>query len=129
MNLLYVGCSVCRNVVPLFCGGQFMPHAPVPTTSSSMGFSCQICGLIPPFFICTICWTRQMLYLPGSTPTQMQSLPNQTQYIAPVIQANPRMGQPNPNTFSDVAKEGLKSFGGAVGKALVEQAFRAWVRP
>jgi hypothetical protein len=128
MNLLYVGCSVCRHVIPLFCAGQFMPHPPVPAISTPMGFNCQICGFIPPFVTCTICWTRQMLYLPGTTP-QMQSAPSHTQYIAPVVQANPGTGQPNPSLFTEVAKEGLKSFGGAAGKAVIDQCFRAWLHP
>jgi hypothetical protein len=123
--MLYVGCSVCRNVTYLVCAGQLFPHVPVPITRTPMGISCNFCGPLPLFFTCTICWTRQALYLPGLNPMQIKPMLNQTQYIAPVVQANPGLGQPEMNRkFSDVAKDILK-----IGiEVAVQQSVKAWLK-
>lgn len=122
--MLYAGCSVCRGVTPLWCSGQFMPHVPVPAILTPMGFGCQVCGTVPPIFICTFCWTRQQLYFPGSAPTA--PAPGATQYMAPVVQANPDIGQHEVSSkMSDVvAKAAVK-----VTSEFAISAFKAWVAP
>ena len=122
--MLYAGCSVCQGVTPLWCSGQFMPHMPVPAVATQTGYNCQVCGALPPIFTCTYCWTRQLLYLPGSQQTQPS--PSVTQYMAPVVQANPGLGQHELNSkFSDVAKKALVD----IGKECAISFFKAWLAP
>jgi hypothetical protein len=63
--MLVAGCSNCRSVAPLWCAGQFMPHAPLYVEASPMGPFCGWCGQMPPVFTCFQCGTRQGLYTPG----------------------------------------------------------------
>src|SRR3954453_17906664 len=68
--MLMAGCSQCRSIAPLWCSGQFMPHAPLYVEPSPMGPLCGWCGLMPPVFTCFQCGTRQGLYMPGMPAAQ-----------------------------------------------------------
>jgi hypothetical protein len=68
--MLVAGCSNCRSIAPLWCAGQFMPHAPLYVEPSPMGPACGWCGLMPPVFTCFQCGTRQGLYMPGMAVQQ-----------------------------------------------------------
>lgn len=87
--MLYVGCSNCRSIVPLLCAGNFPPHAPLPVMSGPYGAYCSFCGPLLPFFTCTICWARQMLYIPGSPFVPPTSYLGSNPNIAPVVHAQP----------------------------------------
>jgi hypothetical protein len=87
--MLYVGCGNCRTIVPLWCAGQFPPHAPLPVMAGPYGAYCGMCGPMSPVFTCTICWTRQMLFLPGSALRHSSMYPGSNRGIAPAVQAQP----------------------------------------
>ena len=91
--MLYVGCSNCRTIVPLWCAGQFPPHAPLPAMAVPQGVYCGMCGPLPPVFTRTACWTRQMLFLPGSALTPSSIYPGSNHSFAPVVQAQPGASQ------------------------------------
>ena len=134
--LLYAGCSRCGAVVPLWCAGQFMPHQPYPVAGTPMGPACGFCGPLRPVFTCTICWTPQMLYLPGSNFMQMSGFggggwgagpgaaPNQL--VAPVVQAQPGAA-PNQlgDLFKSAATQFVKEFTGGFGKQFGQDAASA----
>jgi len=121
--MLYVGCGFCRAIVPLWCAGQFMPHMPILVVSAPMGIYCSICGLLSPFFTCTFCWTKQMLFLPGAAFPLPGVFPGSTVNIAPVVQAQP--GTPN-NVISGLFKELATGFTSQVGKEAASALFRMW---
>lgn len=128
MNMLHAGCSFCGAITPLWCSGQFMPHAPIPAAYISNGFRCQLCGPLPPVFTCSRCWTMQMLYLPGSTSMPTQPLPGAAQYMAPVVQANQGSDQHElSGKLSDVAKNAAGSFAQGFGKEVASSLFKAWL--
>lgn len=79
--MLAAGCSNCRSIAPLWCAGQFMPHAPLYVEPSPMGPCCAWCGLMPPVFTCFACGTTQGLYMPGMAVPQTRG----PGLLAPVI--------------------------------------------
>ena len=130
MNLLYVGCAGCRSIVPLYCAGQFMAHTPIPIVKTRSGFGCQLCGLMPPVYTCTICWLTQMTYVPQTSALPPQALFGARQ-IAPVVEATPGA---NPQElkvkFSDIAKKALGGFTEEFAKGMGQNAaacFKSWV--
>jgi hypothetical protein len=129
--MLYAGCSSCRTIVPLWCAGQFMPHMPVLVAGTAMGPYCNFCGPLPPIFTCTVCWTRQALYLPGMAFTPPRWVPGLTQYVAPVVQAPQGLGQNQlTDLFRNSAMQFLKEFAGGFGGQLGQDAgsaVAAWV--
>jgi hypothetical protein len=134
MNMLYVGCSCCRSITPLWCAGRLMPHAPAPAVSIPGGLACQLCGPLAPIYTCTICWTTQMIYLPGSTSIPTQPMAGASQYIAPIVEARPNTDQHELTAkFSDVAKQALKGFAVEFAKGMGQNAasrcFQAWAPP
>jgi hypothetical protein len=120
--MLYAGCSRCRSVVPLYCGGAFPTHVPVPVEPSPMGPYCPWCGPLPPIFMCTICGTTQGLYLPGMTvpPAQGAGI---APLVAPAVQA-PQGASPAQvhgglkEVGLDFLKSFSKEFGGEAGRAV-----------
>ena len=122
--MLYVGCGFCRAIVPLWCSGQFMPHLPVLVVRGPMGVYCGMCGLLPPFFTCTFCWMRQMLFLPGIAVTPSAMSPGQNMTMAPVVQVQP--GTPEnlvPNFINELTAGFAKQF----GSELASMVFRGWL--
>ena len=114
--MLFTGCSCCRSIVPLYCGGQFVPHVPVPVGATPMGPCCNFCGLLAPVFVCTVCWTRQALYLPGSRFAPPVGVPGLSQYVAPVVQAPMGTGQNQlSGLFQSVASQFFKEFAAGFG--------------
>ena len=121
--MLFTGCSACRAILPLWCAGQFMPHAPLPMGASPMGPYCGFCGILPPVFVCTVCWTRQALYLPGAQFAPPVGVPGLSQYVAPVIQAPQGTSQNQlSGLFQNVASQFLKEFAGGFGNQLGQNA-------
>ena len=121
--MLYVGCGFCRAIVALWCSGQFMPHVPVLVVRSPMGVYCSMCGPRPPFFTCTFCWMRQMLFLPGSAFAPSAMLPGQNMTMAPVVQVQP--GTPE-NLVSKFISEMTAGFANQFGTELASVVFRGW---
>jgi hypothetical protein len=108
--MLFVGCSSCRSIGPLWCAGQFMPHMPVGAAPSPYGPMCGYCGVMPPYFTCTRCGAVQWMYLAGTPPPQ--ALP-QGQLVAPVVQA--------PQGAAEGEVKGIvMEFAGAVAKSAGE---------
>lgn len=123
--MLFAGCSSCGSVVPLYCGGKFMPHVPVPVEPSPMGPTCPYCGPLPPIFGCTVCGTIQGLYLPGMTVAPAQGA-GIAPLVAPVVQA-PQGASPA-QVHGGLKEVGLE-FVRSVGKGFGEEAgsaVRAW---
>lgn len=119
--MLYVGCSYCRSVVPLWCAGQFLPHVPLPAAASPQGVYCNLCGPLFPVFTCTFCWARQMLFLPGVTSVPSSLCPGPTANIAPVIQAPPGA---SPSVLSDLFKQAASGFLSQLGKEAATALFQ-----
>jgi len=113
--MLYVGCSNCRTIVPLWCAGQFPPHAPLPAMAGPHGVYCGVCGLMPPIFTCTVCWTRQMLFLPGSAGAPSSIFPGSNLSVAPVVQAQPGASH---DLLSSLFKQMMSGFATQVGSGL-----------
>jgi hypothetical protein len=125
MNMLYVGCSVCGAIGPLWCAGQFMPHAPIPVVRIPTGVGCQLCGPWPPIFTCMTCRTTQVLYIPGTTSMPTQPMPGATQYAAPVVQATQGATQQEVSgKLSSVVAKATVS----VGETAAKEFFKAWFR-
>src|SRR5690349_23248249 len=87
--MLFVGCSSCSSIGPLWCAGQMMPHMPMPAEASPYGPACGFCGVMPPYFTCMRCGAVQWMYLQGAGAPP----PQQGQMIAPVVQASQNAGQ------------------------------------
>jgi hypothetical protein len=113
--MLFVGCSSCRSIGPLWCAGQFMPHMPVAAEPSAWGPMCGFCGVMPPYFTCMRCGAVQWMYLVGTAPPQ--AMP-QGQLIAPVVHAPQGEGQAR-SLIVELVHEAAKTAGGEVGNRLV----------
>lgn len=113
--MLYARCAFCGAIVPLWCSGQFMAHAPVPVAATPMGAACSMCGVLPPIFTCGFCWNRQFLLLPGAPPPA-PAYPGATQSMAAVVQA--------PQNASDsVLRDAFTEFAGELGKGAAQALF------
>jgi hypothetical protein len=125
--MLYAGCARCQSVTTLMCGGQFMPHVPVPVEPSPMGPACAWCGLMPPIFTCMVCGTTQGIYIPGMTVPPAQGA-GVAPLVAPVAQAPPGASL---NQVHGGIKDAGHEFVTSLGKGLGEEAARmvgAWMR-
>jgi hypothetical protein len=49
--MLYVGCSNCRSIVPLWRSGQSPLHAPLPAMAGPEGAYSRVCGPMVPYSI------------------------------------------------------------------------------
>jgi hypothetical protein len=114
--MLYVGCSRCRSVGPYYCGGQFMPHMPVPAEPSPMGPTCGYCGVMAPMFMCTVCGTTQGLYFPGMTVPPAQGA-GVAPIVAPVAQAP---ANASPQQLQSGFGKAAEAFGSSFGRQLGE---------
>jgi hypothetical protein len=116
LAMLYVGCSNCRSIGPLWCAGQMMPHYPMAAEPSAWGPACGFCGVMPPYFTCMNCRTTQWLYLQGTAVPQQATMPGQM--VAPVIQAAPN-AQPHElkSLCADFASSFLKGMGNQLGQS------------
>lgn len=117
--MLHVGCSACGSVVPLGCAGQFMPHMPIHVVQTASGIYCQFCGIMPPFFTCTMCWTTQPLYLGGGLDPGFAGY----QFAAPVVTAPPGTGQ---DVLAGLFKGVAKGAAEQLGEELVGSFFGMW---
>jgi hypothetical protein len=118
--MLYVGCGHCRAVLPLLCQGSFMHPLPVPVFSGPMGTICPYCGPLPPMFTCSVCGIAQMLVVPGAG-LAMPTGPVAPGVFAPVVQANPGMGQGQIEALlTEAGKAFAKRFGTELGGAAFE---------
>ena len=124
--MLFAGCSSCRSIVPLWCAGQFMPHVPVPVEPSPMGPYCQFCGQMPLIFLCTVCGTRQGLYMPGMAAPPAPAM-GAAPLVAPVVQAPQAAshGEVHDLIMSFV-REGVSAMGKGVGQQ-AGQSMGAWM--
>jgi hypothetical protein len=124
--MLFAGCSSCRSIVPLWCAGQFMPHVPMPVEPSPVGPYCQFCGQMPPIFLCTVCGTRQGLYMPGMAAPPAPAM-GAAPLVAPVVQAPQAAshGEVHDLIMSFV-REGVSAAGKGAGQAL-GQRVGAWM--
>ncbi len=114
--MLFVGCSSCRSIGPLWCAGQFMPHMPVAAEPSPWGPTCGFCGVMPPYFTCMRCGAVQWMYLAGTAPPQ--ALP-QGQLVAPVVQAPQGAGEGDiKSLLMKLANQAAKSAGDELGKRM-----------
>lgn len=120
--MLFVGCSFCRAIVPLWCAGQFMPHVPYPVVGTQAGAYCNMCGPLSPVFTCTLCWSRQMLFLPGVSAAP-SFYPGFGSNFAPVVQAQPGTSQ---NVLYDLFKQAASGFASQVGREAATTIFRSW---
>jgi hypothetical protein len=121
--MLYVGCSNCRSIVPLWCAGQFPPHAPLPAVAGPLGAYCGVCGPMLPVFTCTVCWARQMLFVPGSAFTPSSIYPGSTLSVAPVVQAQPGASH---DLLSTLFKQAASGFLSQAGSELATMLFQQW---
>ena len=124
--MLFAGCSSCRSIVPLWCAGQFMPHVPVPVEPSPVGPYCQFCGQMPPIFLCTVCGTRQGLYMPGMAAPPAPAM-GAAQLVAPVVQA-PQAASHGEihNLIMSFVREGVSAAGKGFGQQM-GQSMGAWM--
>jgi hypothetical protein len=123
--MLYVGCGSCRTIVPLWSAGQFYPHAPVPTMAVPQGCYCGMCGPRSPVFICTVCWTRQMLFLPGSAFMPPGVYPGSNYSVAPVVQAKPGASQ---KFILSLIKQAIGDFASEAGTEYPTIDFDQWTQ-
>ena len=95
-----------------------MPHVPMPVFSSPFGLACPAFGPKAPMFICSMCGTPHMMYLPGQqiNPGQMRQMG--ARGIAPVIQANQHA---NNSQLSNMMREAMTSFAKSAGSSLGDQ--------
>jgi len=121
--MLYVGCSNCRTIVPLWCAGQFPPHAPLPVMAFPQGAYCGMCGPLAPVFTCTVCWTRQMLFFPGSAFMPSSPYPGSNHSVAPVVQAQPGESQ---DFILSLIKQALSGFAKQTGSEISTMLFQQW---
>jgi hypothetical protein len=124
--MLYAGCARCQSVTTLMCGGQFMPHVPVPVEASPMGPACGWCGPLPPIFTCMVCGTTQGLYIPGMTVPPAQGA-GVAPLVAPVAQAPPGASA---NQVHGGIKDAGREFVTSFSKGLGEEAAKvvgAWM--
>lgn len=123
--MLYVGCGRCRAIAPLLCAGQFPPHAPLPVMAGPYGCYCGMCGPLSPVFTCTFCWTRQMLFLPGSAFMPPSVYPGSNQNVAPVVQAQPGSSE---DFIVSLIKQALKGFAKQTGSEFSTMLFDQWTQ-
>jgi hypothetical protein len=109
--VLYARCAFCGGIVPLWCAGSFMPHAPVAVAATPMGAYCSMCGVLPPMFACGFCGSQQYLVLPGMTPPA-PAVPGMGQSYAPVVHEQPNAPK---NVLVDALEHAAKGFGEAMG--------------
>lgn len=118
--MLFVGCSSCRSIGPLWCAGQMMPHMPMAAEPSPYGPACGFCGVMPPYFTCMQCGAVQWMYLAGANPPPPQV---QGQLIAPVVQAPQHAGQGQvKGLIMECVHEVVKTAGHEIG----QYAVAAW---
>jgi hypothetical protein len=117
-SMLYTGCSGCGAVVPLFCAGQFLPHMPMYVQSTPLGIVCNICGILPPVFTCTLCGTVQRLYVQGMNFNPQQVVAGGVSRIAPVVQSNANTKE---SAVKSLLSNAAKSFAGEFGKGVAKQ--------
>ena len=120
--MLHAACSGCGAIVPLFCAGQFFPHMPFYVQLSPMGILCNFCGILPPIFTCTLCGTRQSIYLQGSNFNPQQVMAAGISKIAPVVQSAPNAKE---GTVKQLVKDAAKGFAGEFGKGLASKLLGA----
>jgi hypothetical protein len=120
--MLYVGCSACGSTGPLWCAGQFMPHAPLPTEASAMGPFCNYCGVLPSLFTCMACGTSQWIYIQGMAPPP-QAMGQQSR-IAPAVSSNSG-SPPHHGAFTEVLVAFAKAAGTGFGDQMGQQAANA----
>jgi hypothetical protein len=114
--MLYVGCGNCRAVVPLFCGGRFMPHMPVYVDAGPMGIYCRLCGQLPPIFTCMQCGVTQLTYVSGAALPRQLMLPGAPSTVAPVVRVDPAAsGSEIKNLLLSAGKSFLSEFAGHAG--------------
>ena len=116
--MLYVGCSVCGSTGPLWCAGQFMPHAPVPAGPSAMGPFCNFCGVLPSLFTCMACGASQWIYMAGMAPPPQAM--GQPQRIAPAVYGDSN-APPRRSAFTEVVVAFAKAAGGSFGDQMGQQ--------
>ena len=109
--MLYVRCAFCGYMGPLLCGGQFMPHPPMPASLTPMGATCPACGPMPPAFRCA-CGYAQYLYIPGVSP-----MPQAGATYAPVVQAQPGASD------QSLGQAFAKAMGTALGEGASDAVF------
>jgi hypothetical protein len=95
-----------------------MPHMPTPVEPSPMGPFCRWCGQMPPVFLCTICGTRQGVYMPGMPAPQVSGWGG-PQLVAPVVQAPQNASQGNVHGL-------MVEFARGAGGAAVD-VMKAWL--
>ena len=111
--MLHAACSFCRVIVPLYCGGRFMPHYPVPVFRLGISPACQICGPMPPVFTCMHCGMQQPVLLAGA-PIPQSSFAGAS-YVAPVFEAPQNS---SPSFLREAALSVVKGFGRDLGREL-----------
>jgi len=117
--MLYAGCSVCQQVVPLRCCGLMFPHFPLDAIQTPFGVGCMVCGVAPPVFTCMTCFTLQRLYVPGAQ-FPIAAVQAQSQRVAPVVQAPAGASDSTVKTLlAQSAKSFATEFGSAAAKGLV----------
>lgn len=113
--MLYAGCCNCRQIVPLFCSGTFLPHFPMAVAATTFGPECGLCGPLTPVFTCSSCWVTQGLYLPGMTAPQR--VPGAGPFVAPVVHAHQGANSHDlGGQLTDVAREFASEFGQQLGQ-------------
>src|SRR5262249_4359080 len=120
---LVVGGVICRKWGPLGGGVSSPPHPPLPAMAGPYGCYCGICGPLPPVFTCTVCWTRQMLFLPGSAFTPPSMYPGSNLSVAPVVQAQQGASQ---GFILDLIKQMLSAFAKQTGSEFSTMLFQQW---
>lgn len=134
--MLFVGCSSCRSVFPLWCTGQFMPHFALAVISNGTGVFCPQCGFLPLIFTCTMCWTRQPLYLSGSNFNPTQFVNTDMRSVGLVVQAEPNRNKNEvhelmKNCAMQFVKEFSNSFAKGIGQSMgtnTASAAQGWFR-
>jgi hypothetical protein len=125
--MLFVGCSSCRSVAPLWCAGQFMPHMPTPVEASPTGPFCRFCGQMPPIFTCMVCGTRQGLLVPGMAAPPVPA-GSAAPLVAPAVEAPPGASEGQVHSqLSSFVSDFVSSVGKGVGQEF-GQSMSAWMR-
>ena len=113
--MLHAACSCCRSIVPLYCSGAMMPHFPVPVFQMGTSPVCQLCGPLPPIFICMNCGMRQPVLLAGAAVPR--GIGAGASYVAPVFEAPQNS---SPDFLREAVLSFVKGFGGAAGKGAMQ---------
>ena len=111
--MVYARCGYCSQIVPLWCCGQFMAHAPVPPVATPTGVVLDVRRAAADL-LCRFCGCRQYLVVQGAQPPAGIG---QAKAVAAAVTAPPNASS---NTLNQAFGEFAKSFAGGMGEQLAQ---------